>query len=72
MYMGKQLISMVTTGTAQLQIASTTAVPNLNAAFWGGYSSDRFFDPASCIQNRTTQQAGRTSASMAMGVWVVG
>ena len=40
--MGTQLISTVTTGTAQLQVAPTTAVPNLNAAFWAAFQRPLF------------------------------
>ncbi|MFZ1133869.1 MAG: hypothetical protein WAN69_02910 [Candidatus Korobacteraceae bacterium] len=58
---GTRLISTVASGTAPLQVASTTLVPNLNASLLGG-SPASAFSPASgspsYIQNGTTQQAG--------------
>ena len=39
---GKQLISTVATGTAPLQVASTTLVPNLNASLLGGKAASAF------------------------------
>jgi len=47
---GTQLISTANNGTPPLQIASNTAVPNLNASLLGGLSSSGF------IQNSMTQQ----------------
>lgn len=38
---GTQLISTVSTGTAPLQVASTTMVSNLNANYLGGYTNDQ-------------------------------
>jgi hypothetical protein len=47
---GTQLISTVATGTAPLQVTSTTQVPNLNASLLGGNSASGF------IQNGTSTQ----------------
>ena len=49
---GNQLVSTVATGTAPLQVASTTQVTNLNASLLGGLGVGGF------IQNGTTQQSG--------------
>jgi len=48
---GTRLISTVATGTAPLQVASTTQVPNLNASLLGGNAASGF------VQNGTTTQA---------------
>jgi len=58
---GTRLVSTVATGTAPLQVASTTVVPNLNASLLGG-SPASAFAPASgsinYIQNGTSFQIG--------------
>ena len=62
---GTRLISTVASGTAPLQVASTTLVPNLNASLLGG-SPASAFSPASgspsYIQNGTSSRLVPTSA----------
>ncbi len=56
---GKQLISTVATGTAPLQVASTTLVPNLNASLLGGKAASAFAlasGSPNYIQNGTAVQ----------------
>ncbi len=72
---GTRLISTVATGTAPLQVASTTLVPNLNASLLGGSPASSFapaigspsYAPstgaANYIQNTTTQQTGDFNVS---------
>jgi hypothetical protein len=58
---GQQLISRVATGTAPLQVTSTTQVTNLNASLLGGNTAGAFapaVGSTSYIQNNTTTQAG--------------
>jgi len=58
---GTRLISTVATGTALLQVASTTVVPNLNASLLGGSAASAFAaanGSPNYIQNRTTPQPG--------------
>jgi len=58
---GTRLISTVATGTAPLQVASTTVVPNLNASLLGGSAASAFAaanGSPNYIQNRTTPQPG--------------
>ena len=56
---GNQLISTVATGTAPLQVASTTLVPNLNASLLGGNAASAFAlanGSPNYIQNGTAVQ----------------
>ena len=60
-FSGTRLISTVADGTAPLQVASTTLVPNLNASLLGGNKAGAFAPASgssSYIQNGTSQQAG--------------
>ena len=80
---GKQLIATMPSGTAPLQVTSTTIVPNLNASLLGGHAAGDFAlatGSASYIWNGTSQQsnasfnisgngtAGGTLAASAMQV----
>src|SRR5262249_8646442 len=63
---GTQLISTVATGTAPLQVGSTTQVPNLNASLLGGNAASAFAaasGSASYIQNGTSPQSGSFNIS---------
>ncbi len=56
-----RLISTVATGTAPLQVTSTTLVPNLNAGFLGGKAASAFALTSGSpgyIQNGSTRQTG--------------
>ncbi len=58
---GKQLVSTVATGTAPLQVASTTRVPNLNASLLGGNAASAFAPAngsSSYIHNGNSLQLG--------------
>ncbi len=56
---GNRLISRVATGTAPLQVTSTTLVPNLNASLLGGKAASAFAlanGSPNYIQNGTSLQ----------------
>lgn len=58
---GSRLISTAPGGTAPLQVASSTQVPNLNASLLGGSPASSFAlssGSGNYIQNGTSQQAG--------------
>ena len=58
---GTQLVSTLPTGTAPLQVASTTVVPNLNAGLLGGSPASAFAlasGSGGYIQNGTAPQTG--------------
>ena len=60
-FSGMRLISTVATGTAPLQVASTTVVPNLNASLLGGIAASAFAPAggsAAYIQNGSATQTG--------------
>jgi Chaperone of endosialidase len=60
-FSGTRLISTVATGTAPLQVASTTLVPNLNASLLGGSPASAFAlasGSPNYIQNGTALQSG--------------